>query len=280
MSEKMLVEAIGLAREGRTTEARWLLLEVLRRDRNNEAAWLWLADCAETPEERHQALETCLRRCPGSARARAALETDTLAVTTATAGLPASDALPSTASLSAPAALPADAMPQSAWVPLEAATALPVAETQPVKIRAGWAGQAAALDAPAVDVFVPQIELFVAPELHQEEAPWSMPGEPYVFTIPPESISPEEFATVEARTITTLDARTGPRLAEQIFGRVQEDWSDLGQITGQRARYAARMEGGMVTSAGKTANWAALTAAAALLLLALIAGAIVALTGL
>jgi hypothetical protein len=73
MIEKMLLEALYLASENRKTEARWLLKEVLRLDRGNETAWLWLSDCSVTPEERISALEFCLRHNPDSQRARVKL---------------------------------------------------------------------------------------------------------------------------------------------------------------------------------------------------------------
>lgn len=74
MIESMLLEAVQLAREGRTVEARWLVQEVLRRDRSNETAWLLMADCAETREESIMALESCLRHVPNAPRARVGLD--------------------------------------------------------------------------------------------------------------------------------------------------------------------------------------------------------------
>ena len=74
MIENILLEAVHLAREGRTVEARWLVQEVLRQDRANETAWLLMADCAETREESIMALESCLRHVPNAPRARVGLD--------------------------------------------------------------------------------------------------------------------------------------------------------------------------------------------------------------
>lgn len=73
MGDGLLQEAVTLAGEGRKVEARRLFEQILQNDPANEPAWLGLAECCETPEERAQALESCLRHIPGSQRARAAL---------------------------------------------------------------------------------------------------------------------------------------------------------------------------------------------------------------
>ncbi len=73
MSESNLYQAIGLARSGRKTEARRLLQQILKADKTNEIAWLWYAECVETPAERAQALEACVRINPQAQRVRLTL---------------------------------------------------------------------------------------------------------------------------------------------------------------------------------------------------------------
>jgi hypothetical protein len=70
MNESMFVQAVGLARSGKKSEARDLFQQVLKVDRTNEMAWLWYAECMDTLAERRQALETCIRLNPQSHRVR------------------------------------------------------------------------------------------------------------------------------------------------------------------------------------------------------------------
>lgn len=72
--ERILQAGIAAARSGDRTRARQLLEAVLRRDENNEKAWIWLASVVTTTEERRFCLERVLQINPGNARARAALQ--------------------------------------------------------------------------------------------------------------------------------------------------------------------------------------------------------------
>ena len=73
MSESMFIQAVSLARSGRKVEARRLLEQILKADRTNEMAWLWYAECVDTPAERTQALEACMRINPQAQRVRLSL---------------------------------------------------------------------------------------------------------------------------------------------------------------------------------------------------------------
>lgn len=73
MSESMFIEAVSLARSGRKAEARKLFEQVLKADRTNEMAWLWFAECVDTPLERANALEACMRINPQAQRVRLSL---------------------------------------------------------------------------------------------------------------------------------------------------------------------------------------------------------------
>lgn len=73
MSESMFIQAVSLARSGRKAEARKLLEQILKADRTNEMAWLWYAECVETPAERARALEACVRINPQAQRVRLSL---------------------------------------------------------------------------------------------------------------------------------------------------------------------------------------------------------------
>jgi hypothetical protein len=83
MSESLFIEAVSLARSGRKAEARNLFQQVLKADRTNEMAWLWFAECVDSPEDRRRALEACVRINPQAQRVRLSLtalqQTGTLA---------------------------------------------------------------------------------------------------------------------------------------------------------------------------------------------------------
>jgi hypothetical protein len=74
MNESVFAQAVNLARSGRKVEARGLLQELLKVDRANEMAWLWYAECLDTPGERIRALEFCARFNPHAQRARQRLQ--------------------------------------------------------------------------------------------------------------------------------------------------------------------------------------------------------------
>ena len=49
--EQLLQEGIALARSGDKVKSREIMLQVTELDPRNQTAWLWRANCAETPEE-------------------------------------------------------------------------------------------------------------------------------------------------------------------------------------------------------------------------------------
>jgi hypothetical protein len=73
MTTNRLNDAIALARAGNKQDARQVLIEVIRAEPTNEAAWLWLADTYTTEDERARILEQCIRTIPTSQMARKAL---------------------------------------------------------------------------------------------------------------------------------------------------------------------------------------------------------------
>lgn len=71
--ERQLKAGIRAARAGNTERARELLTGVLRIDRSNELAWIWLGQAVNTRQERRRCLEEVLKINPGNRPARAAL---------------------------------------------------------------------------------------------------------------------------------------------------------------------------------------------------------------
>jgi hypothetical protein len=69
-----LNEAIRALKAGSKAEARQLLEQVLRQDRTNETAWLWLSGAVETDEERIECLEQVLIINPGHKVAKRGLQ--------------------------------------------------------------------------------------------------------------------------------------------------------------------------------------------------------------
>jgi tetratricopeptide (TPR) repeat protein len=69
----MVRQAIQLARAGRRTEARDLLLEVVESDPRNETAWMWLSGLVDTLEDRMIACENVLTINPANEKVRAYL---------------------------------------------------------------------------------------------------------------------------------------------------------------------------------------------------------------
>ena len=72
--ESSLNQAITLAKAGDKAAARRLLRRFVAEHPQNEAAWGWLAYCAETKTERRQALERVLEINPANRRARDTLK--------------------------------------------------------------------------------------------------------------------------------------------------------------------------------------------------------------
>jgi hypothetical protein len=72
--EELLRQAAEMAREGRTTEARALVQEVLAEDEENVRAWLWMYRLSDDVSEKRMALTNVLQLDPGNTRAQEALE--------------------------------------------------------------------------------------------------------------------------------------------------------------------------------------------------------------
>ena len=71
--DRQLRTGIRAAQQGDAERARPLLEGVLRVDRNNEQAWIWMAAIVKTVKERRLCLEKVLQVNPGNRPARAAL---------------------------------------------------------------------------------------------------------------------------------------------------------------------------------------------------------------
>jgi hypothetical protein len=72
--DDLLERAIAALNEGRKAEARQLLMQVLRQDRRNEKAWLWMSGAVDTDQERRACLEQVLSINPDNEMARRGLE--------------------------------------------------------------------------------------------------------------------------------------------------------------------------------------------------------------
>ncbi len=68
-----LEQAIQLIKTGEKLKARFLLIEILKRNPQQEIAWMWLAETASSSEERISILRSCLKYNPASALAQRAL---------------------------------------------------------------------------------------------------------------------------------------------------------------------------------------------------------------
>ncbi len=73
MNDDFLQQAIALAQARKKEQALPLLQQVLMENPKNEIAWLWLADCLPTIEQRIEALETFVQTVPEAKRAQAGL---------------------------------------------------------------------------------------------------------------------------------------------------------------------------------------------------------------
>ncbi|HLA43137.1 MAG TPA: hypothetical protein VJZ27_06870 [Aggregatilineales bacterium] len=71
--EKRLQIGITAARGGNREAAQMVFQEVLKEDRKNERAWLWLAFVTEDVQKRQQYLETVLKINPNNSAAQKAL---------------------------------------------------------------------------------------------------------------------------------------------------------------------------------------------------------------
>ena len=70
---RQLAAGIRAAQQGNSERARELLEGVLRRDRNNEQAWIWMASVVDSQRERRMSLERVLKINPNNQPAQAAL---------------------------------------------------------------------------------------------------------------------------------------------------------------------------------------------------------------
>lgn len=70
---RQLAAGIRAAQQGNSERARELLEGVLRSDRNNEQAWIWMASVVESQRERRMSLERVLKANPGNRPAQEAL---------------------------------------------------------------------------------------------------------------------------------------------------------------------------------------------------------------
>jgi hypothetical protein len=73
--ERQLVAAVRFARQGDKAKARSLLEEILKQERSNEQAWIWLASVVDSPKERRVCIERVLKINPKNVPAQAALNT-------------------------------------------------------------------------------------------------------------------------------------------------------------------------------------------------------------
>ena len=74
MEQPGLQEAIALQKSGQSSQAREILLQILRIDPHQEAAWLWLVETIQEDTQRIAVLERCLKFNPQSQTARRALQ--------------------------------------------------------------------------------------------------------------------------------------------------------------------------------------------------------------
>jgi hypothetical protein len=69
-----LKQAIALIKTGKKSEAVPILKNILKTNRDNELAWLWLAYCVGTPEDKIYCFREVLRINPSNERVKKALE--------------------------------------------------------------------------------------------------------------------------------------------------------------------------------------------------------------
>ena len=67
--EQMMQLGISTARQGHKENARMIFRQVLDADKDNERAWLWMAQVAASREERVRYLQTVLRINPNNGTA-------------------------------------------------------------------------------------------------------------------------------------------------------------------------------------------------------------------
>ena len=96
VDDDLLRQGIAALKAGRRAEARAFLAQVLRRDGQNETAWLWLGGAVDTAEEQRRCLLRALEINPHNELAKRALqrlvgEVSSMPANEATAAAPAAD---------------------------------------------------------------------------------------------------------------------------------------------------------------------------------------------
>jgi len=71
--EAELKQAISFIKSGQKTEAIAVLKKILKDDRNNEPAWLWLSTCANNDADKKYCLRQALQINPGNEKVKQAL---------------------------------------------------------------------------------------------------------------------------------------------------------------------------------------------------------------
>jgi tetratricopeptide (TPR) repeat protein len=71
--EEELKQAIALINTGKKTEGVLILKSIIKTNRNNELAWLWLSYCAEKPEDKIFCFREALRINPNNEQTKKAL---------------------------------------------------------------------------------------------------------------------------------------------------------------------------------------------------------------
>jgi hypothetical protein len=74
LKKEELQDVITLVRDKQDEQARARLVEILKRDKTDDTAWVWMACVAETPKLRRKCLEEALKHNPRNKTARKALE--------------------------------------------------------------------------------------------------------------------------------------------------------------------------------------------------------------
>jgi WD40 repeat protein len=77
--EDLLKDAIALVKKGQFESAQNILQQIIRKDAQNEAAWIWMAETIRDPKQRFALLEQFARLNPQSQLARKALEAASVA---------------------------------------------------------------------------------------------------------------------------------------------------------------------------------------------------------
>jgi hypothetical protein len=229
MNETLFPQAIELIKAGRKKEAGALLQAVLRADKTNEMAWLWLAECAETTEERVQALELCVRLNPKADLARQGLakllrEKEAEQARLAGAAAPG-PAVFTPAALSEPAVFIFTDEKDGRAAPNEGV--------------AQGAGKGSNKETSPKDAGQPA-------SLPPAETDWTLTSASSIFTVRPDSISAEEFSRIEETTADFLINHRDLSLAT----RLEDSWAEVQlKPNGTRPLRAKKRENGSGSSA-------------------------------